>query len=262
MYANKTIAAVVRAYNEEKFIDSVIDSIPDYVDRIYVVNDASTDGTLGKIKNISRKNGRVIPVNRRRRGGAGSAAISGHLRALQDNNDIIVMLDGDGQMDTELMGRFLEPIVLDRADYVKGNRLSSKEHLREMPALRILGNYLLTNLTRLASGYWHVSDPQNGYTAITAGTLRKINLGKIENGFAFENDILVKLNVAGAKVVDVPHPAVYRGQHSKIRYSSFIFRTSWVLLKDCIWRVWVKYIRGNPGRESQIQNKNYKVNPE
>jgi len=243
MYINKTVGVVIRAYNEEKYIDSVINSIPEYVDRIYVVNDGSTDDTLTKIANISNRNSRVIPINREIRGGAGSAAITGQERALQDGIDIIVMLDGDGQMNTRLLNHFLYPLVMGQADYAKGNRLSSREHKKEMPIFRAIGNLLLTDLTRIASGYWHISDPQNGYTAITGEILKRLNLSTIEKGFAFENDILVKLNVIGARVIDVPHPAVYRGQKSKINYLRFIIRTSWVLVKDYFWRIWVKYFK-------------------
>jgi hypothetical protein len=111
-----------------------------------------------------------------------------------------------------------------------------------MPVWRAFGNILLTTLTRIASGYWNISDPQNGYTAMSAAVLKKLNLEKIETGYAFENDILVKLNVIGARVMDIYHPALYYGQHSKIHYPGFIIRTSWVLLKDWVWRIWTKYV--------------------
>jgi len=251
MYKNKTIGVIVRAYNEEQFIGGVIDSVPDFVDRIYVVNDASTDKTVEKILERPNHHGKVILINQQKRGGAGSAAIAGHKRSVQDKNDIIVMLDGDGQMDSSLLSHFLEPLILGEADFVKGNRLSKPEHRKEMPPLRALGNFLLTSLTRIASGYWYISDPQNGYTAISVETLKKLNLDKLEKGFAFENDVLVKLNVAGARVKDIPHPAIYRGQHSKINYSRFIIRTSWVLLKDYFWRIWAKYLRKNNGHVGQ-----------
>jgi glycosyltransferase involved in cell wall biosynthesis len=242
MYKTKKIGVIIRAYNEELFITSVLKSIPGFVDNIYVVNDASSDNTLEIITNLSKQDHRIIPVNRQKRGGAGAAAISGHKKALEVDNAILVMLDGDGQMDSTLLNNFLDPLVSDKADYVKGNRLSCSEDMTEMPVWRAFGNSLLTNLTRIASGYWHISDPQNGYTAISVGTLKKLELDKIESGFAFENDMLVKLNVVGARVMDVRHKAIYRGQSSKISYSKFIFSTSWVLLRDCFWRFWVKYI--------------------
>jgi hypothetical protein len=104
---------------------------------------------------------------------------------------------------------------------------------------------MLTWLTRIESGYWHISDPQNGYTAVFAGTMRKLDVNKLEKGFAFENDMLVKLNLAGARIKDIPHAAVYFDQGSKIHYLNFIYKTGWVLLKGSIWRIWVKYFRGS-----------------
>jgi glycosyltransferase involved in cell wall biosynthesis len=241
MYKNKRISVIIRAYNEEKFISSVVSSIPIFIDRIYLVNDASTDGTLEIITNLSKQDSRIIIINHKVRGGAGYSAISGQKKALADNNDIIVMIDGDGQMDVALLHNFLDPLFSGKADYAKGNRFSMKGHLNEMPAWRILGNHILAILTRIASGYNNISDPQNGYVAITKNTLEKIDLDKLNRGFAYENDMLVKLNVIGAKVIEIPHPAVYRGQNSKINYPSFIFATSWLLLSDFAWRICIKY---------------------
>jgi glycosyltransferase involved in cell wall biosynthesis len=214
--------------------------MPAFVDRIYVVNDASTDRTLEISSDLAKRDGRVVTVNREIRGGAGAAAISGLERALSEDIDIVAIMDGDGQMVPAILSRFLDPLVSGEADYAKGTRLSRWQDRREMPLLRLFGNLLLTNLTRMASGYWHISDPQNGYTAMSSEYLRRIDLGKVERGFAFENDMLVKLSVAGAKVLDVPHPAIYRGQQSKIQYPGFIARTSWVLLRDLLWRLWTR----------------------
>ncbi len=251
MYKGKKIGVVVPAYNEERFIASVIDIMPDYVDRIYVVNDASIDRTPEIVTDLAKQNTRVILVNRTGRGGVGAAIISGHERALQDDIDVVAIMAGDDQMEPSVLGDILDPVVSGKADYAKGNRLSRREHKKEMPAWRAFGNFLLTYLTRIASGYWHVSDPQDGYTAISRETLRKLDFHKIERGFAFENDMLVKLNAVGARVVDVPHPAVYRGQRSKINYLSFVIRTSWLLLRDCIWRVWTKSFKRNHTRSQK-----------
>lgn len=243
MYKNKKIGVIVPAYNEEKFIESVIDTMPVFVDRIYVVNDASTDKTLEIANKKMKQDSRIIVIDRKIRGGVGAAIMSGHLRALVEGIDIMVVMAGDGQMDPAVLSKIIEPVVEGTADYAKGDRLSSPDHRRGMPYFRLLGNFILTFLTRLASGYWHVSDPQNGYTALSANMLLKLDIDKIDPGFAFENDMLVKLNVAGARVVDVPHPSVYRGQTSKIRYSKFVLRTSWVLCKGMVWRIWKKNLR-------------------
>ncbi len=245
MYKGEKVAVVVPAYNEEKFIARVLTTMPPFVDKIYAVNDGSIDRTLEIMQSIAERNGKITIVNRERRGGIGSAITSGHRKALEDDIDVIAIMAGDGQMDPSILHQILEPVIEGKADYAKGDRLSALENKREMPVWRSFGNFLLTYLTRIASGYWHISDPQNGYTAISIETLQKLNLDGIEKDFAFENDLLVKLNILGAKVVDVAHPAVYQGQSSKIRYPRFIVKTSWLLLKGFIWRIWVKHIRRN-----------------
>jgi glycosyltransferase involved in cell wall biosynthesis len=243
MFKNKKIGVVIRAYNEEELIASVIDTIPDYVDKIYVVNDASTDKTREIISNKAKHNRKIVAINRETNGGVGAVIISGHSKALQDNMDVIAVMDGDGQMDPAILDQIIMPIVDGKADYSKGNRLSNSKDKAEMPVFRAFGNVILTFLSRISSGYWHISDPQNGYTAISTKILKHIDLLKIERGYAFENNMLARLNVIGAKVVDIPHPAIYRGQKSKIRYGNFIFKTSWILFKDFIWRIWMKYFQ-------------------
>jgi glycosyltransferase involved in cell wall biosynthesis len=243
MYKEKTIAVVVPSHNEEKFIGTVIDTMPDFVDKIYVVNDASTDKTGEITATRIMRNNKVVLINRQVCGGVGAAILTGHARALKEGMDVIAVMAGDNQMDPAILEKIIGPVVEGKADYTKGNRLSTAKDKKEMPAWRSFGNFMLTNLSRIASGYWHISDPQNGYTAIAAVTLKKLDLDLIEKGYAFENDLLVKLNVIGARVMDIPHPAIYRGQRSKIHYTKFIMRTSWILLKDAIWRIWVKYCR-------------------
>jgi glycosyltransferase involved in cell wall biosynthesis len=240
MYKNNTIAVVIRVHNEEKFIAGVVNSVPNFVDKIYIINDASTDGTFSIISSLSQKDFRVVIINHQIKGGAGSAAISGLKKSQEEKIDITAIVDGDGQMNLNIFTHFLDPIVSGNADCTKGDRLSQRENRKEMPFLRAFGNSVLTYLTRLSSGYWHISDPQNGYMAISKETLSKINLDRIVRGFAFENDLLVKLNVIDARVINIPHAAIYRGQHSKIVYSSFIVNTSWILLKDLVWRIYMK----------------------
>ena len=248
MYKNKKIGIVIRAYNEGASISSVVGMVPDFVDRIYLVNDGSTDGTPRIVSQLAQNQTKLVAINHAVRMGAGSATISGFKKAIEENIDIVASIDGDGQMASSILYQFLDPLVSGQADFVKGDRLSRREYRKEMPVWRTFGNLVLTYLTRAASGYWHLSDPQNGYTAISKETLAKLDLDKIHRGFAFENDILVKLNVVGAKVLSVPHAAVYGGQQSKINYISFIFQTSWLLLRDFFWRVNIKYRTGKNAR--------------
>jgi glycosyltransferase involved in cell wall biosynthesis len=243
MYKDKNIAVVIPAYNEEKYIAHTIYTIPYFVDHIYVVDDASTDNTYKIAARVSSQNGKLNVLHRKQNGGVGAAIITGHKIAMIDGSDVVAIMAGDGQMDPSILYKIIEPVVQGKADYAKGNRLTNHQHLKEMPAWRIFGNILLTYLEKMASGYWHISDPQNGYTAISARALRNLNLDKVEKGFAFENDILVKLNVIGAQVIDVPHPAIYHEQQSKIRYTSFIGRTSWLLIKDFLWRLYTEYFK-------------------
>jgi glycosyltransferase involved in cell wall biosynthesis len=242
MYKGKNIGVVVPAYNEEKFIISVIRSVPDFVDKIFIVNDHSSDNTRDLVVSESAHNNRVIFINREKRGGVGAAIISGHRTALQAGMDIMAVMAGDGQMDPFFLTNIIKPIIDGRAEYVKGNRLSSSQHRKDMPLFRYIGNFLLTNFSRISTGYYNISDPQNGYTAIAANTLRKLDLDNIERGYAFENDMLIRLNCIRARVVDVPHPAVYQGKHSKIRYPQFIVRTSWILFSGYFRRLWMKYV--------------------
>ena len=267
MYNDKKIGVVVPAYNEERFIASVINTVPDFVDKIYVVDDASTDNTYEIASNIARQKchyepppchceelrdeaiseagsgGRIAVITHEQNKGIGAAVVSGHKVACKDRMDIVAIMAGDGQMDPAILHKILAPVVEGKADFAKGDRLSIPQYKKAMSAWRAFGNFLLTHLTRIASGYWHISDPQDGYTAISTKTLQKLDLDRIKEGFAFENDILVKLNVIGARVVNIPHPAIYQGQHSKIRYPRFIVKTSWLLLKDFLWRLKVKYFR-------------------
>lgn len=242
MYKGKKIAVVVPAYNERDFIARVIETIPDFVDRIYAINDASTDDTGEILSKLAGKISRLTVIHHEKNGGVGAAIISGHKMALKDGMDVVAIMAGDGQMDPAILDKIIDPVVEGRADFAKGDRLSVPHHRKSMSAWRTFGNFLLTYLTRIASGYWHMVDPQNGYTAISREFLLRLDLDKIEKGFAFENDMLVKLNVLGARVVDVPHPAIYGKERSKIRYHKYIVNTSWVLLKLFLWRLKVKYL--------------------
>lgn len=242
MYKGKKIAVIVPAYNEREFIARVIETIPDFVDRIYAVNDASTDETGIILDKLAERIERLTVIHHEKNGGVGAAIISGHKIALKDGMDVVAIMAGDGQMDPAILDRIIDPVVEGRADFSKGDRLSIPDHRRSMSAWRTFGNFILTYLTRIASGYWHMMDPQNGYTAISREFLEKLDLDSLEKGFAFENDMLVKLNVLGARLVDVPHTAIYGKEHSKIRYHKYIVNTSWVLLKLFLWRLKVKYL--------------------
>lgn len=242
MYKERKIAVVVPAYKEEELIGETLSSIPEYVDKVYVVDDGSPDRTYEIMQRIAEKDSRIVPIRHEKNRGVGAAIISGHKRALKDKMDISVVMAGDNQMDPAFLPAILDPVVEGKADYAKGNRLLDPEYRKGMSRWRLLGNSMLTFLTKVASGYWQLVDPQNGYTAISRRALERIDLDSIYPGYCFENDMLIKLNVYGFRVVDVPHPARYGRARSKIKYWKFIPKASWFLLKGFLWRLKMKYI--------------------
>jgi glycosyltransferase involved in cell wall biosynthesis len=242
MYKNKKIAVVVPAYQEERLIGETLSSIPEYVDKIYAVDDGSTDRTFEIMQEFAKKDSRIICIKHDKNRGPGAAIVTGYRRALQDKMDIVAVMAGDNQMDPAYLPDLLEPIIEGRADYTKGNRLLNPEYRKGMSKWRFFGNSILTFLTKIASGYWQVIDPQNGYTAISRRALERIDLDSIYPWYGYPNDILVKLNVYGFRVIDVPHPARYGREKSKIKYSRYILKVSWLLLRDFFWRLKMKYI--------------------
>jgi len=241
-YRGKRIAVVVPAYNEERLIGETLDGIPDYVARIYVVNDASTDRTQAIIDEYARHDPRIVPIHHDRNGGVGAAIVSGYRRSLDDGFDIAAVMAGDNQMDPAFLPDLLDPIVDGHADYTMGNRLISPEYRRGMSKWRFFGNAMLTLLTKIASGYWQMMDPQNGYTAISKRALKTIPLGGIYPGYGYCNDLLVRLNVYGFRVRNIPHPARYGRETSGIRYRTYIVRVSNLLFRDFLWRLKMKYV--------------------
>ncbi|MFC1908877.1 glycosyltransferase [Chloroflexota bacterium] len=239
MYQDYKLGIVVPAYNEERLIEETLNSMPKDADRIYVVDDGSTDATRQIIDGFN--GGRFCILSCGLNRGVGAAIATGYKKALEENMDIVVVMAGDNQMDAKYLPELIEPIIDGRADYSKGNRLSRLTHRIGMSNWRILGNYLLTWLTRIAVGSWHINDPQNGYTAISHTALNKIDIDSVYPGYGYCNSLLVKLTVCGCKIVDVPIPARYRNEKSKIKYSRYIPEVSWLLLKNFLWRLRVKY---------------------
>ena len=243
MYRGRRIGISVPAYNEEGLIGDTLSGIPDFVDRIYVVDDASTDNTPKVVEEIMRQDKRVELIKHHKNQGVGSAIVSGWKRGLDEGMDILVVMAGDNQMDPASLPGLLDPIVEGHADFAKGTRFYG-DQWKKMPKIRIFGTLLLNILTKLASGYWNVNDPQNGYVAISTEALRRIKVDSLYKGYAFENDVLVKANTAGLRVINVPVRIKYRvGEVSKLKITRFALSTSKFLLKSFLWRVRVKYLR-------------------
>jgi glycosyltransferase involved in cell wall biosynthesis len=244
MYRGKRVGVVVPAYNEETQIGAVLETMPDFVDRIVVVDDCSRDATLERLDEWRPRLGsRLVVVKHEQRAGVGAAIASGYAGALQDDLDVVAVMAGDGQMDPADLPAVLDPVVEGRADYSKGNRLFSGEAWRRTPRQRYLGNAFLSLLTKVASGYWHVADSQSGYTAIGREALSRLDLERVYPTYGVPNDLLIKLNVNAARVADVPIRAVYGiGERSKMRIWRVIPRISWLLLKGFLWRLGARYV--------------------
>jgi len=243
MYKDKKIAVVVPAYNEEKLIGRVVETMPDFVDHIIVVDDASQDKTLKIVQSYQLKNDKIILIRHKENQGVGGAIISGYKKAVELKIDVTAVMAGDGQMDPNDLQRIIEPVVGGEADYVKGNRLFRGESWKMIPHYRYLGNSILSLLTKIASGYWHIADSQSGYTAISWAPLKRLSLDKIYKGYGMPNDMLIHLNVNNFRVRDVSVRPLYNvGEHSGIYLWKVIPKISWLIFKGFWKRMIEKYV--------------------
>ncbi len=241
MLEGKSVAVVVPAHDEEALVGDTIQGIPDFVDRIYVVDDASGDGTAAAAR--AAGDGRVEVLAHERNEGVGAAIVTGYRRAVADGVDVACVMAGDNQMDPAELEKIARPVARGEVDYTKANRLVSGEAWRTIPRTRYLGNAVLSFLTKIASGYWHVADSQSGYTAASREILEQLDLERIYRGYGFPNDMLVHLNVWNARVRDITARPVYGvGESSGIRYRSVVPRISWLLIKGFFWRMREKYV--------------------
>jgi glycosyltransferase involved in cell wall biosynthesis len=291
MLTKKTIAVVVPAYNEGRQILHVLEYIPDFVDRIIVVNDGSTDDTTGLLLDYIKKSpsvpplplsmhqpvrtmhnqaeivlheilkqeaslytpsdiinhhpetDRIILINHRTNAGVGAAIASGYKWCRDHQMDCTAVMAGDGQMDPAELESICTPVIENGVDYVKGNRLIHRSAWLVIPRTRYIGNSILSILTKIASGYWHVSDTQSGYTAISRQALHAIKIYDIYKKYGMPNDMLVKLNIAFCTIKEVGIKPVYDiGEKSKMKIFKVIPSISWLLLKSFFIRLWIKYL--------------------
>ena len=234
------IGVVVPAYNEELLIQETIDGIPSYVDKIYVINDGSTDRTGEKIDRMTDP--RIVPIHHEINKGVGASIVNGYKYALADEMDLVAVMAGDNQMDPAQLPRLLLPIIEGKADYTKGNRLLSKEMRKGMSTWRAFGNGILTLITKIGSGYWHITDPQNGYTVISKEALEALDLDSIYTYYGYCNDLLIKLNAFGLRTIDVTIPARYGKEKSTIKYGIYIRKVAPMIFRGFLWRLKMKYI--------------------
>ncbi|MCS7007083.1 MAG: glycosyltransferase family 2 protein [Thermoleophilia bacterium] len=235
------MAVVVPAHDEERLVGETLRGIPEFVDRIVVVDDASRDGTAAEAERVGDE--RVLVLRHERNRGVGAAIVTGYRQALAEEIDVTCVMAADNQMDPAELERLVAPVARGEVEYAKANRLVTGEAWQVIPRTRYLGNAVLSLLTKIASGYWHVADSQAGYTALSLDALRRLDLDRLYPRYGFPNDLLVHLNVQNARVRDVPSRPIYGvGERSGIRLRRVVPRISWLLFKAFWWRLGQKYV--------------------
>ena len=240
MGADLKIAVVIPCYRVKDHILEVIEGIGKEVSKIYVVDDACPDGS-GKFVQKNSKDKRLSFIFHEENQGVGGAVISGYKAAYADGSDVVVKIDGDGQMDPSLISAIAKPVVEGSADYSKGDRFDSLENLFGMPKVRIFGNAVLSLWAKFSTGYWSMTDPTNGFTAIHRRALEAMNLDKIRRSYFFESDILFRLNIANCVVADVPMAAVYGSEKSNMSILKVMFEFPWRHTVNLWKRIFYRY---------------------
>ncbi len=234
------IAAVVPAYRVEREIEAVLRGLPRYIKHVIVVDDASPDGTAAVVAARVQHDRRLLLVRHQTNRGVGGAMITGFSKALELGAQVVVKVDGDGQMDTQNLPDLLQPLIEGQADYTKGNRFRDFAALRHMPLIRRIGNMGLGFMAKAATGYWNLFDPTNGFLAIRAETLSQLPFEQVDQGFYFEISMLSHLYLLGAVVQDIPMPARYKGEVSSLAVHRVLFEFPGKLLATFLRRAVLK----------------------
>jgi len=238
--SSKNVAVVIPCFRVKQQILDVLARIGPECRTIYVVDDACPDGS-GDLVEANCRDPRVKVLRHDENRGVGAATLTGYRAAIDERADVIVRLDGDGQMDPVLIPQLLRPIFAGEADYTKGNRFFDLERLKPMPWLRLIGNSLLSFAAKLSSGYWNVYDPNNGFTAIDAKVAKALPLSKLSHRWFFESDILFRLGTIRAVVGDIPMPAVYGDEKSSLRIGRIILPFTYWHLVNTLKRIFYGY---------------------
>lgn len=240
MSVTRRIAVVIPSFKVRDHILGVIGQIGEEVSRIYVVDDCCPEHS-GQIVEENCQDARVTVIRHAENQGVGGAVMTGYKAAIEDGTDIIVKVDGDGQMDPRLIPDFVAPIAAGDADYTKGNRFFDLEKIYAMPKVRLFGNAALSFMTKLSSGYWDLFDPANGYTAIHRDVARHLPFKKISRGYFFETDMLFRLNTLRAVVVDIPMDAQYGNEVSNLKVSNIIGAFFIMHMRNFVKRIFYNY---------------------
>ena len=221
MHNNLKIAVAIPCYKVEQHLQQVVAGLPDFVDSILLVDDCSPDGTPQLVDKLADSDPRIIALHHKENLGVGGAMRTAFSKVLETDIDVVVKLDGDGQMDS----RYISPLVeaLTHAEFAKGNRLFDRAMLRRMPALRRLGNMGIGFMVKASSGYWNVSDPVNGFFAIRTSTLKHMELERLSQRFFFESSMLIELHYTGARIKEVSMPAIYGDEKSNLSIGKTLF---------------------------------------
>jgi dolichol-phosphate mannosyltransferase len=240
-FQDYAIAVVIPAYRVEKHIEDVLDDVPEYIRHIIVVNDASTDGTRQRVEAVMRRDARIFLVNHERNQGVGGAMISGFKKAMDLQTQIVVKMDGDGQMSPAYLPELLTPLIMGQADYTKGNRFRDLPALRKMPFIRRFGNVGLSFFSKAATGYWNCFDPTNGYLAIRTEVLAQLPLEQIHKTYFFETSMLAQLYLLGAYILEIPMPSLYAGERSNLSIVKVLMEFPPKLVQIFVRRLMIKY---------------------
>ena len=240
-FTSYAIATVIPAYRVEGDIQSVLQNLPAYIKHIIVVDDASPDSSADLITAAAKKDRRIILIRHTENQGVGGAMISGFRKAIELGAQIVIKIDGDGQMDPVHIPALVTPLIQGKADYVKGNRFRDFQSLQQMPFIRRIGNLGLSFLTKAATGYWSIFDPTNGFFAIRAELLAQLPLESIDKSYFFETSMLANLYLLGALVMDTPIPARYRNETSHLSIRRTLFEFPFKLLITFFQRILLKY---------------------
>ena len=222
-FENHCIAAVIPCYRVEREIQSVLRTIPSYIKHIIVVDDASPDSTADIVAAAGKADDRILLIQHPSNQGVGGAMVTGYRKALDLDAQVVVKIDGDGQMDMGHLTKLLQPLIDGKADYTKGNRFRDFKSLQQMPFIRRVGNMGLAFLAKAATGYWHIFDPTNGFNAIRGEVLAELPLDKIDRTYYFETSMLANLYLIGAVVKDIPMPARYQNEVSSLLVHRILF---------------------------------------
>ena len=238
---NHSIAVVIPCYKVETHIQKVVAEIPDYVTSIILVNDASPDKTGEIIDKLATENPKITALHHSKNQGVGGAMITGFQEVVKQNYEVVIKIDGDGQMNIAYFEKMLQAVFEEKYNFVKGNRFFDRKMLRTMPAIRRLGNIGMGFLIKMASGYWNIFDPANGFFCIHTSVLKKIDFNRISKRFFFESSLLIELYYTGAKIKDIPMPAIYAEEKSNLSIWKTAFTFPPKLFKAFLRRIWLRY---------------------